>query len=103
MSTRKIKVRKYNDPTKPHLKFYVGFREAGRRARKFFEDKGEAEDFAAFKNKERKENGVEHAEFPTALRVMAQEAFEQLRPFRRTIRDAVQHYVAHLKASEKSC
>jgi integrase len=103
MSTRKIKVRKYYDPSKPHLKFYVGFRESGKRARKFFETKDAAESFAAFKNKERKENGIEHAEFPTVLRIMAQEAVEQLHPFGKTIRDATQHYVAYLKATARSC
>src|SRR4029453_15079437 len=40
---------------------------------------------------------------PTALRVMAQNAVEALKPFGKTITDAVGHYVAHLKASEKSC
>jgi hypothetical protein len=34
---------------------------------------------------------------------MAQNATEQLKPFGRTIADAVQHYVAHLRASERSC
>jgi integrase len=34
---------------------------------------------------------------------MAQNAVERLKPFGRTITDAVEHYVAHLKASEKSC
>jgi integrase len=101
---RKRRVRRYNDPTKPHLKFYVGFRESGRRARKFFETKDAAENFAAFKNKEREENGREHAEFPTWLRVMAQKAVEKLRRFpAKTITDAVDHYVAYLDATEKSC
>ena len=34
---------------------------------------------------------------------MAQNAVEQLKPFGRTITDAVEYYVAHLKASENSC
>jgi Site-specific recombinase XerD len=100
---RKIKVRKYDDPSKPHLKYYVGFRESGKRSRKFFETKDAADSFAALKNHELKTHGFEHAEFPTWLRVMAQEAVEQLQPFNKTIRDAVQHYVRHLKASERSC
>src|SRR5215831_14016552 len=100
---RQSKVRKYYDPNKPHLKFYVGFREGGRRARRFFETKEAAKSFADFKNRERKENGKEHAEFPTALRIMAQEAVERLQPFGKTIRDATQHYVGYLKATERSC
>lgn len=81
----------------------VNYREAGRRKRTFFETKEQAESFAAFKNEELKRNGIEHAEFPTSIRVMAQNAMEQLKPFSKTITDAVRHYVAHLKASEKSC
>src|SRR4029453_6909032 len=103
MRTRKIKVRKYSDRNRPHLKFVVNYREAGKRKRSFFENKDAANSFAAYKNAELKRNGIEHAEFPTAIRVMAQEAIEQLQPFRKTIADAVQHYVAYLKASEKSC
>jgi integrase len=103
MRRRKIRVRRYSDSNRPHLKFVVNYREAGKRKRSFFETKEQAESFVAFKNAELKRNGVEHAEFPTSLRVMAQNAVEQLKPFGRTITDAVQHYVAHLKASEKSC
>src|SRR6516165_6937339 len=100
---RKIKVRDYNSDQRPHLKFEVSFREAGKRSRKFFRTKSEAAAFAALKNVELERNGREGAEFPTTLRVMAQNAVEQLKPFGKTIADAAQHYVAHLKASERSC
>jgi integrase len=103
MRQRKIKVRKYSDSNRPHLKFVVNYREAGKRKRTFFETKDQAQSFAAFKNDELKRNGIEHSEFPTAVRVMAQNAVEQLKPFGKTIADAVGHYVAYLKASERSC
>jgi integrase len=103
MRQRKIRVRKYTDSNRPHLKFVVNYREAGKRKRTFFETKDQADSFTTFKNVELKRSGAEHAEFPTALRVMAQNAVEQLKPFGKTIADAVQHYVAHLTASEKSC
>jgi len=103
MRQRKIRVRKYSDSNRPHLKFVVNYREAGKRKRSFFESKEQANSFAAFKNAELRRNGVEHAEFPTALRVMAQEAAAQLQPFRKTITDAVRHYVGYLKANERSC
>ena len=102
MSTRKIKVRKYSDCNRPHLKFVVNYRESGKRKRTFFETKESANSFAIFKNAERQHNGIEHSEFPTSIRVMAQNAVEQLKPFGKTITDAVQHYVAHLKAIERS-
>src|SRR5215475_3463124 len=103
MRKRKIKVCGYSDSNRPHLKFVVNYREAGKRKRSFFETEAQAKSFAAFKNAELAKNGIEHAEFPTALRVMAQNAVELLRPYGKTITDAVQHYVAYLKASEKSC
>src|SRR5262245_18174308 len=103
MRRRKIRVGRYSDSNRPHLKFVVNYREAGKRKRTFFETKDQADSFAAFKNAELKRNGVGGAEFPTALRVNAQNAVEQLKPFGKSITDAVQHYIAHLKASEKSC
>ena len=103
MWQRKIKVRRYSDSNRPRLKFVVNYRESGNRKRSFFETEAQAKSFAAFKNNELKLKGAEHAEFPTALRVMAQEAVKQLKPHGKTITDAVRHYVAHLEASEKSC
>jgi integrase len=100
---RKIKVREYNDANRPNLKFVVAYREAGKRKRAFFEKEKEAESFADHKNAERHSKGIEHAEFSTALRVMAQNAVEKLQPHGKTIDDAVAHYVAHLEASAKSC
>src|SRR6516162_4797362 len=103
MSQRKIRVHEYNSKNQPHLKFVVNYREAGKRKRSFFGTKQAATSFASFKNRERHRNGIEHAEFPTAIRVMAQDAVQQLAPFGKTIADAVRFYVVYLKANEKSC
>jgi len=103
MRTRKIRVRKYRDSNRPHLKFVVNHREAGKRKRSFFETKQAAKTFADEQNIKLINEGREGAEFPTALRVMAQNAVEHLTPFGKTITDAVEHYLAHLKAREKSC
>jgi integrase len=103
MRQRKIRVREYSDSNRPHLKFVVNYREAGKRKRSFFESEAQAKSFATLKKVELMKNGIEHSEFPTVLRVMAQNAVEQLKPFGKTITDAVQYYVAHLKASERSC
>jgi integrase len=102
--TRQIRVRRYSDSNRPHLKFVVNYRESGKRKRSFFEAEAQAKSFAAFKNAELARNGAEGAEFPTSLRVEAQNAVKALKPFPgKTITDAVKHYVAHLEASEKSC
>jgi integrase len=103
MRQRKIRVKSYSDANRPHLKFVVNYREAGKRKRRFFEAKEPAKTFAALKNIELQRDGSEHAEFPTALRVMAQNAVEQLKPFGKTISDAVTFYLPHLQARNRSC
>jgi integrase len=124
MRQRKIKVREYADSNRPHLKFVVNHREAGKRKRSFFETESQAKSFAARKNTELHRNGVEGAEFPTALRVMAQNAVEKMQELLpkpvadadtdeqrkkrmadacKMIVNAVDEYIARWKASEKSC
>src|SRR6266446_3566157 len=103
MRQRKIAVRSYNAEAQPHLKFVVNYREAGKRKRRFFENKAQAESFAAFKNAELRRNGVEGAEFSTSLRVMAQECANRLSGRNKTLKDATDFFLRHLEASEKSC
>jgi integrase len=103
MRQQKIRIRRYRDTNRPQLKFVVNYREAGKRKRSFFETKQAAKTFADEQNIRLMNEGREGAEYPTVMRVMAQSAAEQLQPFGKTITDAVDHYVAHLKASEKSC
>jgi integrase len=87
----------------------VNYRETGKRKRSFFETETQAKSFAALKNAELQRNGAEGAEFPTALRVMAQECAEALSEFKRagsnsalTIKDATDYLIAHLRATERS-
>jgi hypothetical protein len=102
MSIRKIRVRRYANTKRSNLHFVVNYREPAKRKRRYFETKGAADAFASFKNSELRQNGIEHAEFPSALRVMAQSGAERLAAFGRTISDAIEFYIAHLKASERS-
>lgn len=101
MRRRKIRVNKYTGH--PKYKFVVNFRESGKRKRSFFETKPQAKSFAVFKNAELKRNGIEHAESPTSLRIMAQECADKLSAYNRTLKDATEFFVRHLAASEKSC
>ena len=111
MRTRKITVRRYRDSNRPHFRFVVNYRQAGKRKRKFFETEEAAKSEAAFRNAELRRNGIAHAEFPEALRVMAQECASRLSEYKKagsdspplTIKDATDYLIAHLKASEKSC
>src|SRR5260370_37736004 len=103
MRKRKFRVRPYRDRNRPHLKFVVNFREDGKRKRSFFETKVEATTFAQEQEIKLTNKGREGAEFPTSLRVMAQECAVQLQAFGKTIADATKHFIAHLQATEKSC
>jgi integrase len=103
MRQLKIKVRKYVDENRPNLKFVVGYREAGKRKRRFLETKEQANAFAAYKNAQLKSSGLEGAEFSTSLRVMAQECAERLSGRNKTLKDATDFLLRYLEASEKSC
>lgn len=98
-----LRAKPYNDASRPALKYVVNFKENGKRARRFFETKREAETFAQQKNIERVNQGREGAEFPSWLRVMAQECHELLEPHGKTIRDAAEHYLSFLRATARSC
>jgi integrase len=97
---KKIRVRKYFHP---RLKFVVNFREAGRRARKFFETKEEAQAFADLKNDVRKKSGLDGEKITSKLRDMALECAERLSEHGKTLVDATDFFVAHLQATKKSC
>src|ERR1700730_3673226 len=96
---KRFQVRKYKHP---RLKFVVNYREAGKRKRTFFETREQANAFAAFKNAQLRKFGVEGAEFSSRLREMAQECVERLSAHGKTLKDATDFLVAHLKASERS-
>ena len=92
MKRRKIRERKYRDSNRPHLKFLVNYREAGKRKRSFFETKEAAKAFADEQNIKLTNEGREGAEFPTALRVMAQECKDALSKYGKTIKDVFAQY-----------
>src|SRR6266849_6369728 len=97
---KRVQVRKYKHP---RLKFVVNYREAGKRKRSFFETKEQAEAFASFKNSQLRRVGIEGAEFSSRLREMAQDCVERLSAFGKTLEEATDFFIAHLKASQKSC
>src|SRR2546429_7385680 len=97
---RKFQVKKYKHP---RLKFVVNYRETGKRKRSFFETKEQANAFCAFKNAELRKYGIEGSQFSSRLREEAGECVEKLSAYGKTLTEAVNFFVAHLKASEKSC
>lgn len=98
-----IRVRSYRCKERPHLKFVVPYREDAKRKRAYFETKESAKAFADQRNIDLVNQGRAHAEFPAALRVMAQECSDLLHGYGKTIKDATDFLVAHLKASARSC
>ena len=96
---KRFQVRKYKHP---RLKFVVNYRETGRRKRKFFETKEQANAFAALKEKQLRKAGIEGAEFPSRLREEAAECVERLSAYGKTLTDATNFLVAQLKASKGS-
>ena len=98
-----FRLRPYRDSNRPTLRFVVNFQENGKRARKFFETKREADTFTQARNIEFQNQGREGAEFPSWLRVMANDCNARLKAHGRTIKDATDHFIAFLEASAKSC
>jgi integrase len=79
-----------------------GVRVNGKRKRLFFATEGAAEkELARIKTKQRKE-GENALKLPDALRIMALESAEKLKPFGRTILDATEFYVKFLRDAERS-
>lgn len=70
-------------------------------ARRYFTDQNEAVGYANYIASERERKGVEALTLPTDLRVMAQECIEKLSPYGKSLREAVDHYVAWLKEGER--
>jgi len=86
----------------PWLKFVVRSKLSGKWERKFFRTKAEAQTYVRLKEIELLNQGKEGATFPSSLRVMAQHGADKLRPFAKTISDAVDFYVNHLEETRRS-
>lgn len=97
-----FRVRHYADPARPTLHFIVTFRQAGKRKRKFFSTKKEADGFGQRLKVEFQNQGAEGVAFPTPLRTMAAECADMLAPFGKTIRDAATFYAVHLRQQQNS-
>ena len=83
-------------------KFVVRGRLNGKYARKYFTTKHEAKTWAEIKNIEIRNQGKEHVEFPTALRMQAQAAIDLLTPHNVSLLDAVRIALPILETRGKS-
>ena len=69
----------------------------------FFKSKGEAETKADQLRITRANEGLSAVNFPEKLRIEADECARALEPFGKTLRDAVNFYMPHLRASNRTC
>jgi integrase len=86
---RTSKARPYRNKQRPHLKFVVNFQRNGKRVRSFFTNAKEAATFAQLKNNERMIGETAGA--------------KQLAAFGKTIADAIEFYLPHLQANNRTC
>jgi integrase len=93
------RIKKYKDP---RLKYVVRSKIRGKWERKFFQTKAEAETYAQQKEIELLNQGREGVQFPSWLRIRAQQGQERLESHGKTISDAVEFYVKHLEATQRS-
>src|SRR5262245_26452297 len=73
------------------------------RYRRFFNEKGEAETFLQAKLIEQENYGTAGTSFTERQRAEYRDCCELLTPFSKTIRDAVNFYLPHLQAANRSC
>jgi integrase len=90
LTKTKVNGRRYYCVTSPKL--------GSGRNRRFFKDKAEAEAFLQLAQVQQENYGTAALSFSDALRVETTDCCERLQPYGKTIRDATNFYLAHLKA-----
>jgi integrase len=84
------------------LKYVVRSKISGKWERKFFETKAEAETYVQQKEIELLNQGKEGVQFPSWLRIQAQQGQDRLQSHGKTISDAVDFYIKYLEATQRS-
>jgi integrase len=102
MANKHFRIKKYKDSERPNLKFVVRSNVSGKWERRFFATEAEAKTYAAQKETELLNEGMEGVSFPPELRVMALRGARQLAEYKKTISDAVEFYRKHLEATTRS-
>ncbi|MEJ6602228.1 MAG: tyrosine-type recombinase/integrase [Opitutaceae bacterium] len=97
------KVRKNKDGGKNSAWVVDGLRVEGKRVRKFFPSEAKANIYMRKKVAQMEREGTAGMAIPTELRVEAVKCAVMLEPYGKTLTDAVEAYVARLKAVQKSC
>ncbi len=101
---RKTSVRLTKTKINGRRYYYVTWPKIGKgRNRQFFRDKSEADTLLEQKQAEQENFGRAGLSFNERHRAEYLECSELLKPFGATIRDAVQFYLPHAKASKRTC
>jgi len=95
-------IRKVKYETGAHA-YMLDARIGGTGPRLFYRSRQEAEAKAQQLRIERKNQGADAVQFPERLRTEAIECSEKLAPFKKTLRDAVNFYLPHLLAENRTC
>ena len=97
-----IAPRPYSDPKRPSIGWCLEYTDpSGKRRRKFFRGKREAQVYASNLRNEARGAGLEAASLPPAERRAHMEALEKLRPYNVSLLDVVNAYVAEREAEAK--
>ena len=92
----------YQHKKRPHLKFEVRCKVGDKWQRRFFRTQQHAKSFIHLRRIELRNEGEAGLAFPAELRVAAQQAAADLAPFGKSIADAVEYYLAHLRTERGS-
>jgi integrase len=103
LSGVKVTLKPFSDPTKPAAKWVVYYPspDGGRKRRATFPTKKQAEVFAGHKKEDLEAHGRKVAGISNALKAEVLRCVEKL-PEGRTLTEAVDHFLAHIQATEKS-
>ena len=105
MNLHKFSLHPYNHKQKPHLKWVVtGLKgEGGKPSRRFFRTKGAAKTFLDQMRIETHNLGQKAFELPDEAKLDAAKCLKLLSPYGKTLSNAVDFYLEHLKITQKSC
>ena len=102
MRTSTPRVARYNGSETS--KFVVeGLRVNGKRTRKFFPTRREAEAWLRKASARLRKEGESAIHMPEKLRIEAVSCAERLKPYGKTLTDATEHFLAHIEALSRSC
>src|SRR6266487_428739 len=97
-----FRIAPYQDKNRPRLKYQVHCKVGGKWVRRFFKNEREAKTYVDLRRIQLNNEGPRGLLLSDDVRVAALRAKEQLEPFGKTIDDAVEYYLAHLKTERGS-